>query len=83
MKNFAISVGPSTSSGTDHRRGPSTGSGTGPLLALIDIHRVLVVVGAVEVDFDVDIVLGAVHLDGAVLGLNNLFEQGTNLPALS
>ena len=72
MKNFALSVGPSTGSGTDHRhspstgsgtdhrRGPSTGSGTGPLLALIHIHRVLVVVGAVEVDFDVDVVLGAV-----------------------
>ena len=42
-RNFTPSAGPSTSSGT--ARGPT-------LLVLIYIHRVLVVVGAVEVDDD-------------------------------
>ncbi len=37
------------------------------LFILIDIHRILVVIRAVEVDFDIDIVLGAVDLDGTVL----------------
>ena len=38
------------------------------LIRLVHIHRVLVVIGAMEIDDDVDVVLRAVHMDGAVLG---------------
>ena len=50
--------------------GPGTCHDTysAPLLVLIHVHRVLVVIGAVEVDLDIDIVLRAVDLHGAVLG---------------
>ena len=39
-----------------------------PLIRSIRIHRILVVVRTVEVDDDVEVVLAAVHLDGAVFG---------------